>query len=49
MSIVVIFIAALLPAILLWLYVWKKDKKKEPTSWLIKAVVGVLSSVYLSS
>ena len=31
--------AALLPAILLWLYIWKKDAQKEPTSWLIKAVL----------
>lgn len=31
--------AALLPAILLWLYIWKKDTQKEPTSWLIKAVL----------
>lgn len=40
MSFIIILTAALLPAILLWLYIWKKDKKKEPTSWLIKAVVG---------
>ena len=32
-----ILVAALLPAILLWLYIWKKDTKKEPTSWLVKA------------
>ena len=32
-------ISALLPAILLWLYVWKKDKKPEPTSQLVKAVL----------
>ena len=31
--------AALLPAILLWLYIWKKDTQKEPTSLLVKAVL----------
>lgn len=30
---------ALLPAFLLWLYIWKKDPQKEPTSWLVKAVL----------
>lgn len=34
-----ILLAALLPAFLLWLYIWKKDKYKEPTSWLVKAVL----------
>lgn len=36
---IIILSAALLPAILLWLYIWKKDTQKEPTSWLIKAVL----------
>lgn len=31
--------AALLPAILLGLYIWKKDKQPEPTGQLIKAVL----------
>ena len=39
MRIIIILIAALLPAILLWLYIWKKDTQKEPTSWLLKAVL----------
>lgn len=39
MSIILGLAAALLPAILLWLYIWKKDPQPEPTSWLIKAVV----------
>lgn len=30
-------LAALLPAFLLFLYIWKKDPQKEPTSWLVKA------------
>lgn len=39
MSIIIALSAALLPAILLWLYIWKKDPQPEPTSWLVKAVV----------
>lgn len=31
--------ASLLPAVLLLLYIWKKDPQKEPTSQLVKAVV----------
>ena len=29
--------AALLPALLLWIYIWKKDPQPEPTRWLVKA------------
>jgi RsiW-degrading membrane proteinase PrsW (M82 family) len=39
MKILLIIAAALLPAILLWLYIWKKDTQKEPTAWLVKAVL----------
>lgn len=39
MSILITLIAALLPAILLWLYIWKKDTQPEPTSWLVKAIL----------
>jgi len=39
MSLVIMLTVALLPAILLWLYIWKKDPQPEPTSWLVKAVV----------
>lgn len=39
MDILLIFIAALLPAALLWFYIWKQDAKKEPTSWLVRAVL----------
>ena len=39
MHTIVILTAALLPAILLWLYIWKKDPQREPTSQLIKAVL----------
>ena len=38
MNLIIILVAALLPAILLWMYIWKKDTQKEPTSWLVKAV-----------
>lgn len=37
---IVVIASALLPAILLWLYIWKKDAQPEPVSWLIKAVLG---------
>ena len=39
MSILVLLVAALLPAIFLWLYIWKQDPQPEPTSWLVKAVL----------
>lgn len=39
MSTSIMLTAALLPAILLWLYIWKKDAQPEPTSWLVKAVM----------
>ena len=41
-------IAALLPAVLLLLYIWKKDTQKEPTMQLVKAVlwgVGIILPV----
>lgn len=31
--------AAILPAAILWLYIWKKDSQPEPTFWLVKAVL----------
>ena len=39
MNTLIMLTAALLPAILLWLYIWKKDAQPEPTSWLVKAVM----------
>lgn len=39
MNTLIILTAALLPAILLWIYIWKKDAQPEPTSWLVKAVL----------
>jgi RsiW-degrading membrane proteinase PrsW (M82 family) len=37
METIIIIVAALLPAALLWGYIWKKDEKKEPAKWLAKA------------
>ena len=39
MNIIIILIAALLPAILLLYYIWKKDPQPEPGSWLARAVL----------
>lgn len=39
MNTILALIASLLPAILLLLYIWKKDPQPEPTSWLVKAVL----------
>ena len=39
MNILLMFIAAILPAALLFMYIWKKDIQKEPTSLLVKAVL----------
>ena len=37
MSVLILLAAALLPAIFLWYYIWKKDPQPEPTNWLVKA------------
>ena len=39
MNILILLAAALLPAILLLLYIWKQDPQPEPTNWLVKAVL----------
>ena len=39
MMIWILLAAALLPAILLWYYIWKHDPQPEPTSRLVKAVL----------
>ena len=39
MKSILILTVGLLPAIALLYYIWKKDPQKEPTSWLVKAVV----------
>ena len=45
----IVLAAALLPAILLLLYIYKKDPHPEPTTWLVKATLyGILVSVPLT-
>ena len=39
MGVLILLAAALLPAIVLWVYIWKQDKQPEPTNWLVKAVM----------
>lgn len=39
MTELIIVSAALLPAIILWVYIWRKDPQPEPTTQLIKAVI----------
>lgn len=39
METVIMLAAALLPAVVLWLCIWKKDMQPEPTSRLLKAVL----------
>lgn len=39
MNILIVLAAALLPAILLWIYIWKQDPQPEPTNRLVKAVL----------
>ena len=48
MNIIIMLIASLLPALLLLLYIWKKDTQKEPTYMLMKAVswgIGIIIPV----
>lgn len=46
MVFILMLAAAILPPILLWFYIWKKDTKKEPVSWLLKATLwGVAISI----
>ena len=35
----ILFAAAILPAVLLWMYIWKQDPQPEPTNWLVKATL----------
>ena len=46
----ILLTAALLPAVLLWVYVWRMDPQKEPGKQLLKAVwygVGICFPVAL--
>jgi RsiW-degrading membrane proteinase PrsW (M82 family) len=50
MQTILLLAAALLPAVLLWLYIWRKDPQKEPTRLLVKAVwygIGICVPVAL--
>lgn len=50
MSTLILLAAALLPAIVLWCYIWKQDPQPEPTNWLVKAAlygVGICIPVAL--
>lgn len=49
MSIVFMWFAAILPPLLLWIYVWKHDAHPEPSGQLLKAVLlGVAISIPVS-
>lgn len=39
MNILILLVAALFPAILLWINIWRQDPQPEPTGQLVKAVV----------
>lgn len=44
-----IYLAAVLPAIVMWLYVWKRDRRKNPVSLLLRAVLwGVVVRAIVS-
>lgn len=50
MDILILLVAALLPAVLLGYYIWKQDPQPEPTNWLIRAAlygVGICFPVAL--
>ena len=50
MRIFFLLTAAILPAALLWLFIWRKDPQKEPTRLLVKAVwygIGIVVPVGL--
>lgn len=39
MNILILLVAALLPAVLLGYYIWRQDLQPEPTSWLVRAAL----------
>ena len=49
MTEVVIILVALLPAIVLWVHIWRKDSQPEPTSQVIKAVLYGIVCVKMHS
>ena len=48
MAEIILFGVSVLPVILLGLYIYKKDKNKEPTRLLIKLFVGGVLSCFLT-
>ena len=38
MNTIITLVVAVLPALVLWLYVWKKDARPEPAKELLKAI-----------
>ena len=46
--ILILFIISALPAVLLGLYIYKKDKDKEPMTLLIKLFLGGIGSAFLT-
>ena len=48
MRTILMLAAAIIPAVLLWLYIWWKDPKKEPTRLLVKALVYGAGIVFVA-
>lgn len=48
MNVLIIITASVLPAVLLWLYIWWKDPKKEPARLLVKALVYGICLVFVA-
>ena len=49
MKTLILFAAALVPALLLWLYIWWKDPQKEPVGQLLKAFALGVGVVFVVS
>ena len=48
MKTIILLLSAVLPAALLWLYVWWKDPQKEPTGLLVKAILYGIGIVWIA-
>ena len=48
METIIMLIAAILPAALLWLYIWRKDPQKEPAHLLVKSLLYGVGIVFLA-
>ena len=49
MNTLILLAAALVPALLLWLYIWLKDPQKEPFGQLLKAFALGVVVVFVAS